>query len=617
MLDNPELSVTQLPSGFLLAVFTTDKYMGRPFSGNLGSVRFIMPLSLRTLGHDTVLRPVNQSIDCNIPKSWIEHCRSTHDRGEPREVRVLLDSHSYIDCNTRQVVPAHDNQYTALSYVWGDPVTSDGLVTNPIVSSALPEILPRVIEDAIAVTLALGYRYLWVDRYCISSQDASLKHQQISKMDQVYKHAEVTLISAAGLPSRGLPGVANTTRASQHYVDIGSYRLLSILTSPRNAIMGSSWATRGWTMQEAVLSNRRLFFTDKQMYFECVHGSLECESLFKPVGQDQLRAQRFQVNARTGALYNWIKTYDVSNFWRAVHFYSPRELTYQSDALNACLGLFRLFEDQIPSVRHHWGIPFTNTTVGQMVKSMHYDLQKQAPPSLDYVVKNDYYHNSPASGFVNGLFWTVSPTNFKRRPGFPSWSWAGWQGHAQIAPPKPKDNPSVQVWVELDIHTLQTLEDYFSESSFAPTRSLATQYIQIYAWVLQMTLVPMSKETEAILMETDSSYWNRGTTACAKIVSSTGKLLAGVPFLVSDPFAKSSTPPPLERPVVAALFSDPREHLPAEYTLILEEHQDHLERIGSMGIVSEVGASMGPHYGTYRAVCKDPLPWTRRLLRMG
>lgn len=44
--------------------------------------------------------------------------------------------------------------------------------------------IPPVIEDSMSVVLALGYRYLWADRYCVSDE-ADLKHHQIMNMDQV------------------------------------------------------------------------------------------------------------------------------------------------------------------------------------------------------------------------------------------------------------------------------------------------------------------------------------------------------------------------------------------------------------------------------------------------
>ena len=45
--------------------------------------------------------------------------------------------------------------------------------------------------------------------------------------------------------------------------------LVSGLEDPRITIKNSEWATRAWTYQEGVLSNRRLVFTEQQMHWEC------------------------------------------------------------------------------------------------------------------------------------------------------------------------------------------------------------------------------------------------------------------------------------------------------------------------------------------------------------
>src|SRR4051794_41136329 len=43
--------------------------------------------------------------------------------------------------------------------------------------------------------------------------------------------------------------------------------LISTLENSRITISNSEWATRGWTYREGVLSNRRLVFTEQQVYW--------------------------------------------------------------------------------------------------------------------------------------------------------------------------------------------------------------------------------------------------------------------------------------------------------------------------------------------------------------
>jgi len=68
--------------------------------------------------------------------------------------------------------------------------------------------LPLTIEDAITVTKAIRFQYLWVDQYCIDQGDENEKQRQIQQMNLIYKCADLTIIAAAGDGRNyGLPGV--------------------------------------------------------------------------------------------------------------------------------------------------------------------------------------------------------------------------------------------------------------------------------------------------------------------------------------------------------------------------------------------------------------------------
>ena len=76
-----------------------------------------------------------------------------------------------IDCLDETVVtPASGCEFVALSYVWGPakPVKGGGGGVMPATSTFRLNTLPCVVRDAMEVTLGLGFRYLWVDRYLSS-----------------------------------------------------------------------------------------------------------------------------------------------------------------------------------------------------------------------------------------------------------------------------------------------------------------------------------------------------------------------------------------------------------------------------------------------------------------
>ena len=89
-------------------------------------------------------------------------------------------------------------------------------------------------EHAITVTRKLGFRYLWIDRYCINQQRIEEVSTQVQQMDLVYQNSEVT---TTGKDSQyGLPGVGRCNRSPQARAKIGNHFLVSALKDPQYLI---------------------------------------------------------------------------------------------------------------------------------------------------------------------------------------------------------------------------------------------------------------------------------------------------------------------------------------------------------------------------------------------
>lgn len=106
------------------------------------------------------------AVDYTVLRQWLDDCNTLHTIKESH-LKAWICSPAYrtpvpgfrlIDCLKRQVINApggSDLQYVALSYVWGRSKPAE------IDLNALPP----TIEDSLTVCVALGFRYLWVDRY--------------------------------------------------------------------------------------------------------------------------------------------------------------------------------------------------------------------------------------------------------------------------------------------------------------------------------------------------------------------------------------------------------------------------------------------------------------------
>lgn len=362
-------------------------------------------------------RMVGKRFDPEIITTWLSACNKHHPLCAASESRETAPDVHFINCKTQSLVSGsdlpHAAEYVALSYVWGIKTPAKaGPDTNIKPGDALPENTPAVIGDAIKVTLALGFQYLWVDKYCIDQKNQATKHKQIFHMDAVYRHASLTIIAAAGTDeSSSLPGVTQDRPAKQTSIQTDEVSILSTLPSPVHQIVDSKWASRAWTFQEAILSRRRLVFTEDQLYFEC--DSMHCyESL--SVSFDMLYA----TNSRHSDAHNdFIKpklfgfghqTAGILTHIHCAEEYSTRSLTFDEDSLNAFTGVTRNLEkSRMPPVRNICGIPFLHP-------------RDVATPSCDYLQM-----------LLSGLSWRHKPysrTAPRRRQEFPSWSWAGWAG---------------------------------------------------------------------------------------------------------------------------------------------------------------------------------------------
>jgi hypothetical protein len=378
-----------------------------------------------------VARKIPPRFDAEIVQNWLRECQkyhgTCHKHGESRHIDKL------IDCSNRQIVLVRTldtvPEYVALSYVWGDHNTT------PKESKEQPNAIPQVVEDAFTVTQSLGFRYIWVDKYCVDQDDGLKKHEQIMNMDSVYENASQIIIASAGVDkTRGLPGVSSDRRKKVIPFQHANLSLSWIPPAPHKEILESRWATRGWTYQEASLSRRRLVFTDFQVYLECRSCS-SFESLHMPLRAysqsaklaifDRPRlfslpdlvttplalspSQATDSNTKRLPLSREWKTMSFNAYVQCAERYSQRILTFDSDSLNAFGGMIKRFESfKVGILRHLWGIPF-------------FDPHDDHSPG-DIV---DY-----AGFLLAGLCWKhdMKVKSPRRRKGFPSWSWTGWEG---------------------------------------------------------------------------------------------------------------------------------------------------------------------------------------------
>ncbi|CZT13273.1 uncharacterized protein RCO7_05299 [Rhynchosporium graminicola] len=502
-----------------------------------------------------------------ITKHWLEFCRSNHfDDCHPTAL-VGLSSFRVIDCSTRTItnVP-QDCQYIALSYVWGQgqPTDQNDNTGDPSIQSA-----PKVITDSIEVATLLGFRYIWVDRYCINQSDAEEKHNQIKRMDLIYASAQLTIIAVAGdNPSVGLPGVNGTLRNFQPSCQVGKHRLVSSLITASDSLHGTAWNGRAWTYQEGLLSKRRLIFSADQVYFECngmncaevVHLPLET-ILDQKTGKAKAEfpAGAFVEKAIKSVGHSTEDNEYALRMMEYVSRFTQRKLSYESDALNAIQGIFRVFEKLQYPTYQLMGIPIE--------------------PLSDFSILG---WRSPELEFMVGLMWHhkyIQPGTSHRRPDFPSWSWAGWEGCAESYLESHAGPATPNLWSKVSIELkdrslLPFPQDYTLLSPFIH-QVQDTRFIHITAKTAPCEIVRSDRNYDSEVDRTPYLALIVGELQAICLAFLPGDILHGKDF--------SKTP--LEEMKFTAIIYAPVTKGSVSYdwrvsVLMVEEKGDFAERVG-------------------------------------
>ncbi|KAK4455653.1 heterokaryon incompatibility protein-domain-containing protein [Podospora aff. communis PSN243] len=353
-------------------------------------------------------------------RQWILECEAGHEQSNFPRRRIIphLDNlDSPIDITLIDVVDeclvraSTSSRYLALSYVWGG---RHGLTLNVSNRRALEEPgslfiqdsdVPQLIKDAILLVREVSERYLWVDCLCIEQDNTLQKHFNVARMDVVYSQglATICVLSARDAVS-SIPGFGNEARAptfrSQH-LPLVSWPL------PLEAELSRSiYETRAWTLQERASSKRCIFLTKHAAHFYCSkHCQLASDWNEQEYGElGRLGAygtnRLLHVLDPLSAMHEHGKEL-FGSYATMVHQYTARKLGFESDVLNAFSGILSTF------VKKSWGSQVTRGSVGGL---------------LEHLIHSSLlWHHAD---------WRTpsKPLEFKRRPNFPSWSWAGWEG---------------------------------------------------------------------------------------------------------------------------------------------------------------------------------------------
>lgn len=322
-------------------------------------------------------------------------------------------------------------QYVALSYCWGDPKFNNVLKTSSQTFEKHTrgiefESLPKTLQDAVTITRRLGLKYLWVDALCIIQGDLEDWAKESARMCDVYSNAYLTI---SGDNSSGTSqGIFNKHEFGNPPYKISTKNRKAVYVRPELArqpdvynIINRTTSEhpqpincRAWTLQEALLSNRILRYTSRELVWECNewrhcecgHGStaieFDDESTNRPI--------------RKPDVFGRLSLSQMYQKWNeVVQMFTERQLGYDEEKLPALSGLANQFSAMF---RHISASDQKDEYLAGMWRS-------NLAQSLLWTVEDDFYRNNRDEDIVY------------RRPKAwraPSWSWAAVEGPVIISP---------------------------------------------------------------------------------------------------------------------------------------------------------------------------------------
>lgn len=278
------------------------------------------------------------------------------------------------------------SSYMTLSYCWGikpaeqvyrllrettekGPATEKELRKRQSIS-----VLPKTLQHAMEAAKRLGSRYLWIDRLCIIQDSDSDWRTESACMSDIYKNAMLCISTLDCSDDEGelfgirdpdlkLPTVVNI-RTEQDADPIPFFAqaerpdVSSLFLKHQN----SRLLSRGWVVQERILSPRVAYFGRDQVFWECMSSQC-CELRPRDLEPSEAEADRISTL--------WKRVIDVSGVVRSdytdlyeqlfedwteiVEIYGQCDLTCPGDKLVAISGLANEMRRKITALKPEVG----------------------------------------------------------------------------------------------------------------------------------------------------------------------------------------------------------------------------------------------------------------------
>jgi len=306
---------------------------------------------------------------CRLSTNW-EYVALSHCWGQAQLYRIHNDD-MRIDLETWM------EDQKNLAEIKRKPLTTTSETLEQRLQQIPMSTLPKTFRDAITFTRGLGSRYTWIDSLCIIQNSKSDWKEEAARMADIYKNSYVTIAAESSRDSH--EGMFSERILAFQPIEVpfnSKTRAIRDVVYIRQALddwetcvngTGSALRSRGWVLQESLLSPRTIRVSSQQMFWECRSKSL-AEGNMTPIlprgtGREKkwnwTRNKQFLAGAvnKSGdsetdsedMKHQGLTARDIMYLqWSSIiRYYSHRKLSVSSDIFPALEGLAREFNTRL------------------------------------------------------------------------------------------------------------------------------------------------------------------------------------------------------------------------------------------------------------------------------
>lgn len=322
-----------------------------------------------------------------LAKSWLHDCENNHPECNKFASTPVSTSMPSAPSHLIEITPSSPPtiqlietaglqpfpRWVTLSHCWGPhPIfsTTESNVADNLKNIPL-SVLPQTFKDAINITAAFGYTHIWIDSLCIIQDSMAHWRQESAIMGNVYRGSIFTIAASGAadgtqgcfrrrnplgwhtlqmdIPVPGNEGATKSVWFSAHSPESKHdwSSTVSNIYSPTGPATTEPLHSRGWVVQERILSPRTVFFGTQCLTFECVTSTAsDVKDKFTDVGAtDKKPLWELSIKPPHGKLDDSLQWKEFHGYWwHIIGMYTGCKLTRETDRLVAIGGIIKAME---------------------------------------------------------------------------------------------------------------------------------------------------------------------------------------------------------------------------------------------------------------------------------